>query len=190
MMEGNKVLRYSILLCRGLLVLIYVFMGVTVTGAIYWHFDPAFFSQVEVTEGFRPGYGLGGFHVYLSGNQPPESAILLSETSYVMMYWLLIRGVFFYVLTIVIIKKIIRILESIRSLKTFYMDNIRHFRTLARYAFLGFIVSSVNFSYFDDELSILIGTAFGPLLVAAACMVLAEIFEEGRNLMEDKNLIV
>ncbi len=187
---NNQIIRVAFLLSKGVMVLAIVLFFVFVAAVIHWHFDPTFYSRVDVSNCFRPGYGVNDIIYYPASKSLPSDAILLSNLNHMMVYWLLLRGAFFVFLTVAILRKVILILQSLQNTRTFYIGNIGHFRSIASLAFLGFIMSCFNFSYLDNGLQFSFTIAFGPLLLAVASLVLAEIFKEGSQLMEDKNLII
>ncbi|MDZ7774078.1 MAG: hypothetical protein U5K31_15245 [Balneolaceae bacterium] len=68
------------------------------------------------------------------------------------------------------------------------MSNIQ---SIARLAFAGFLLGCFNFSLFEGSNPHLqLGIALGPLMLSLGSLVLAEIFKEGRQLLEEQDLIV
>lgn len=76
------------------------------------------------------------------------------------------------------------------SKNTIINGNIQHFRKLALYGGLTFLLSSFNLSPLGGKWTFHLALAFGPLLFTVACLVLAEVFREGEALEEDKASIV
>lgn len=185
----NRIIKSALLFCKSILYLIYILLAAFMVMIIYWHFDPAAFTSIEVSDSYKAGFG-SDMRYITSVSQVAPDAIYLSELSYPMMYWLIVRNVFFFGLYLIIIKKIIGILYSIESVQTFYEDNVRIFKDLAKLGFIGAAVSCFNFMYLAGEFNISLTIPFAPLLFAVSCLVMAEVFNEGRRLLEDKNLIV
>lgn len=189
-MKRNKIISAAILLSRIFILLCAVlFLTFTIT-TIYWHFNADAFANVEVTNSFKAGFGVNDIRVYPVNTPKPADGIFLSELNYGMIYWLYLRGAFFFTLTVLILRKIILILRSINTLQTFYQDNIKHFQAIAQYAFLAFLLSCFNFSYLNGNSEISFKFAFTPLAFALGALVLAEVFKEGKQLLEDQNLII
>lgn len=188
-MRQNNVIRYGIWICRGIYGLCIFFFLLFTTSVIYWHMNPEIFSIFEVSEAFKAGYGINDIRILTTENSP-EYAVLLSELSAAILYWLYIRSVFFFAITWLMVKKIILVLGSIQSLQTFYQDNIEHFRDLAKLGFWGFLVSCFNIGFTDGDYQLNFSIVFGPLLFSMACLILSEVFREGKALLEDNNMIV
>ncbi len=186
----NQILSYSILLSSFILYLIGGLILINTAVTIYWHIDPSFFSNIEVTETFKAGYGNQSFE-YHPGTPPKESGrVFMDDLNHTMIYWIFFRGTFFMVLNILIIQKAIQLLKSIESLQTFYKNNIHVFKQLSKLGFAGVVFACFNFIYLDGELNINLTIPFAPLLFAMACLVMAEVFDEGRKLLEEQKLIV
>ncbi len=115
---------------------------------------------------------------------------MLSELSYVSIYWLYIRTALFILLTLLILRSIFQVLRSISHAETFHKANAHHFRSIGSYTLILFVLGSFNFGMYQGEGQFFFQLAFGPLLFALAAFVLAEVFREGSKLQEDKNLVV
>lgn len=153
-------------------------------------FYPQAVSAVEVTDSFDPGYGINEVNIHPDKDKIPAEAILLSDLNTIMACWLLLRGSFFFAISLFVIHKVMEILKGVRQIKTFYNENIQHFKNISRIVFIGFIVSCFNFSYMAGDFKLGLTIAWSPLLFSMASLVLAEIFKEGKELLEDKNTIV
>ncbi len=186
----NRIIRTALILSNGVLVLAMLFFVLFTIFLIHWHFDPMYYSRVEVSSCFNPGYGANGFNIYPATKELPTNAIVLATLNHIMVYWLFLRGTFFVMITTMILKKVIQVLRSMQTVNTFYQGNVEHFRAIALYSFLGFIASCFNFSYLQGHVNFSFTLAFGPLLLSVAALILGEVFEEGSHLFEDKNLVI
>lgn len=189
-MERNKILYFARFLTRFILILCFLFFTILVITIIYWHADPKAFSNVDVTHSFKAGFGVNNIRILFPAVQASSGTILLSDLNHAMIYWLFIRASLFLLLATFIIKRILLILKSIHNLTTFYSRNIRHFQEIASYAFLAFLLSCFNFSYLEGQFNLSIDLPFAPLSFAVSALVLAEIFKEGKQLLEDQNMII
>lgn len=189
-MPKNRILTLALFLSRlayGLCIAFYLgFLFVMVHST----FQPASYQLVEVSQAFRTGYGLNDIHFYFDAARAPADGIFLADLNSGMRLWLLIRGTAFFLLTFLIITYLIRILQSVQALKTFYEANIRHFRKIGWYALAGFVLSSFNFVLQGGTTSLRLDLAFGPLGVSLAAFILSEIFKEGKQLLDDQNSII
>ena len=190
-MERNKILWLALLLTRASLVICYLLISGLLVLLAWWMIDPAALSTVELSGTLDTGYSVGDFRFGVPPSEMAEDAIPMNELHPVMAGWLLVRGGIFFAITVTILRKGVDILQSIRSLKTFYADNIAHFQAIARLAFAGFLLGCFNFSLVEgSDPRITLGLALGPLMLSVGSLVLAEIFKEGRQLLEEQDLIV
>lgn len=189
-MKRNKVISSARVLSKIVRWLCYLFFGLFTIIVIHWHIAPDNYNQLEVTDGFKAGYGVNAFQWKPSTVMTENLALRMSELPAVMVYWLYLRAVIFFTITLFIIREADYILKSVASLKTFYDQNEEHFRKIARWAFIGFILSCFNFSYLNQGFQLDFRLVFAPLLLSIGSLVLAEIFSEGKELSEDQRMIV
>jgi len=187
---NNRILQTASILGKliiGLGVALFVLFFVAL---IYWHVQPSAFSMVDLQATLKAGFGVNGIRIYSNADSIPGNAVLMSEINQWLLYWIFIRGLIFIVLTVLITLSALRIIRSIRSLRTFYRDNVRQFKRIAFYGFIAFFFSLFNISYLDGQFDLHLKTAFGPLVLAIGALVLAEVFKEGAQLLDDQKLII
>lgn len=189
-MERNRILSLSKTACRFIKWLCIVLIALLTLGLFYWLIAPEQLSEINVSPGLDTGYGLSGFDLMDSDDSTDTVIVSLSELSGFMAGWIFLRNIFFLGITILIVRKIMSVLTSIDEVKTFYGSNIQHFRDLSLLGFIAFIASAVNFSYIAGSMQITVGLVPGPLLFSLACLVLAEVFREGKILLEENNMII
>jgi len=175
---------------RFLLRLSPVFLGIFATAIViflvHWHFDPQFYSNVEARTLGNARFGLAPLTRVGSG----EAAVPLSDIPNIMLYWVFIRTAAFVAMVAAIMQQGLCVLSNLATLKTFYEENIKAFETMARYAFFISILSSFNFLLTSDNFSFGLHFPIGPLLFALACVIIARVFDQGRQLSEEQKLIV
>ena len=181
-------LQLAVRFCQGISILILALLGAFVLLILYSLLNPDAFQTVLLTDAFRAEFGIG--HLKICSDCSGAGQWYLSELSAGMKIWLLIRGAVFFVLTYLILRMILRIIQSIRSISTFYEENIRTFKTLSRYGLLIALISMFNFFIQGDIADVNFSIPFTPLAFALGCWVLADVFEEGRILTEDRNSII
>jgi len=190
MAQRNHVIEAALFLCKIIFIVCVVMLSTFTIVLVYWYVDPSVFSRVDVTHNFGGGFGLDGFRVYTEGQVPPADGLMLSQLSLLMVCWLYVKAAFFTTIVLLILRRITRILKSIHSIQSFYQENIAHFKAMAQYGFIAFAISCFDFMYWQDQFTISLNFAWGPLAFAVACLVLAEVFKEGRDLLEDQKSIV
>ena len=185
-MSKNKVLLFTSLLTKTVFffsVLIYLLFILVIS---HWHFNQSFYEHWYLKNGFQAG--LDSFHINIT--EKDSEGISLSKLSHSMIYWLLLRTSIILFLVLTILRKLLNIIKSISSLQTFYDHNIKTFKSLS---IIGFILSGIgffNFGIVDGITNVHFTIPFGSLLFSAACLVLAEVFKEGKKLLDDSNAIV
>jgi len=186
-MAKDKTLRYTRLLLR-IFTIVYIFFFVLFLAlVVYWHIYPDDFGNVDMSSGFKAGFAVT--NIKFSPDNMPPKAIVLSDLSHAMMYWLVFRNTVFFVLGLLILRRINAVLHSIKTLETFYHENIQHFRTIGKLCFIIVGISFFNF-YYDGKLTVDLTLPFTPLLFGAASYMMAEVFKEGLALAEDNKSII
>ena len=183
-MERNRILNYGNLLARAVFWLLIVIMTVLTTGLIVWLIIPESFSSVRMVDPAGARFGTGTFK---TGS---AEGIALSELTSGMIFWIYFRGIFFAGIGLLIARKVLAVLSSIKQLKTFYSGNIEHFRDMARIGFIAFLFSCVNVGYINGVINLNFTLAIWPLTFSVACLVLSEVFREGKHLLEENEMIV
>lgn len=186
----NRTMRAAHLLGRLVIVLCALLYLAFFCAFVYWHFDRMAFQMVDLREAFNAGFGFDGVRLYTNDQKIPSNAVLMSDISRGMLYWLCLRMTLFFALTILITRSALQILRSISNLSTFYRDNPHHFKSIAFYSLIAFVFSTFNFFTHKGSTELYLKTAFGPLILAVAALVLAEVFKEGKKLLEEQNLII
>ncbi|MEZ4772648.1 MAG: DUF2975 domain-containing protein [Bacteroidia bacterium] len=187
-METNRTIQMAIWVTNGVMLLFILFFAGFAGILLHWHINPEAYCNVEISSGFKAGFGIQDIRI--NKENLSADSLSLSQLSHVMVYWLLLRSSLFFILSLAIILRIKKILHSIRTIHTFYDENIRHFKVMGKWALAAFGLSCFNFYYQNGDFDLNFTIAFAPLLFSVACFVMKEIFTEGKNLLEDKNLIV
>ncbi len=189
-MKENFIITMASKLSKLLLLLCGLFLLLFLIIFVHWHFDADTYSNVIFINSHQSGSSIGNLKFLIGDAQPGPNDLVLRDMHPMMMYWLLVRTILFFGLTIAIIVHIIRLLTAIREIDTFYQGNIDHFQKMAKLGFVVFFLSCFNLSYINDTADFHFSIAFGPLLFSIACLVMAEVFKVGKQLLEDKNMIV
>jgi len=189
-MSKNRIIKLAMTICKIILVFHFLFGAIVLLVAIHWHFSPSSYESVEITRTLQAHYGLKGIKLHFGQAPLNESAVYLSELNHLMVYWLVLRAFFFIGLNILIIRSVIKILRSIQNLNTFYNGNIIYLKNIAKYGFFAAVFSCFNISYVKSEFDLHLSIPFVPLILVSLALVLAEVFREGKILVEDKNLII
>ncbi len=185
----NRILRLGKIFTRIILITVLVMASGFLIVVIHWHFSPESYSSVKLNNGFKAGFGVGGFEWNTTELSEDPTGLFLNQLKPLMMYWLFFRAMVFSVILVLVFKKLISILNSIESLSTFYDSNISGFRSIGKYMAVASVFSFFNISHIDDW-NIHFVIPWVPLIICLWAYILAEVFSEGKTLLEDKNLIV
>ncbi len=187
-MVQGKILSYS----KGLFwvfMVLYVGSFILLLGLMaYWHINPTDFGNVDITSGFEAGFGVS--RITFSPENIPPRAIVLSEISYAMAWWLILRNTLFFVLGLLILLRIRSILQSFQSLQLFYETNIQHLRQIGQLFLIIAGLSFINFYAAEGDVQIDLTLPLASLLAAAGGFLMSEVFREGYALAEDQKSIV
>ncbi len=184
-MSDHKGMKWAHWLTRvafGAGLLLYLLLVVMV---IHWHINPEAYQTWYLVNGFDAG--LSNFKVKL---KPPGSeGLALSDLSAKSMYWWFFRSSLLFFMSLLILWKWMGIIRSIRSLKTFYDQNIRSFQSMAALGLWMALIGSFNIN-FEQSNMVNLSIPFGALLFSAGCLVLKMVFSEGKKLFEDSKAII
>ena len=145
-------------------------------------------GNIEISPYFVSGFG-GTITIRSCGDCLSENQLYHLDSGW--LAWLYFREGLVVILMVLITGGLISILNSLGDFKTFYDSNIEQFLKLARYGFIAFIIASFNIG--PSEVSgvhLDLTFAMGPLLFALGSLILAEIFREGKSLLEESKTIV
>lgn len=82
------------------------------------------------------------------------------------------------------------VLRSVRKLETFHQTNVIAFKKIGSSCFLIFGLSIFSYWGFDEYAKSSISIHLYILLISLIAFILAEIFKEGNNLMEENQLTI
>ena len=153
---------------------------------VHWHIHPQFYNDWYLQNAFQAG--LDSLHVRIS--RVDSSGISIGSLSAGMMWWLILRTSLILILMWIIILHVLRVLKSVASLQSFYEGNIRSFRMMAGVGLLVSAIAFFNFHDINNAMQWNFTIPFGPLVFSSFCLVLSEIFKEGKFLLEDSKSIV
>ncbi|MBW1297397.1 hypothetical protein [Aquimarina litoralis] len=186
-MKTNNTLQWALRLCNLVLALNIIGLLIFVSTIFASIFNIGIVDHIVLEEGFKSGFRIGNFK---TAKTIEDTMLLLSSISIPMKFWLMIRGIILFSITIFSLITTKKIIRSIKSLKTFYEGNIIHFKTLAKLGFIASFFSAFNFIWQEDISNVHFSIPFSAISFSVACLVLSIVFKEGKILMDDKESIV
>jgi hypothetical protein len=88
------------------------------------------------------------------------------------------------------IKEFSTVIESVKSIETFHQKNILSFRKMHKYLFIIFILSSITIINAQEANFYSYSLQLTPLILSVAALVMAEIFKQGNQLLEESQLTI
>lgn len=175
-------------LCQLSILVLILFASVFVGGIGYTLVQADAFPQLIINELFEAGYGLGG--VKWCASCTGENFMHFSDIQQSMKLWLLLRATLFFALAFLIVVELKKVLLSIRDTTTFYRANYRSFSAIGNYGFLISFFSAFNFYVQGGESLFNLSIPFLELGFSLGSWVLADIFWEGKLLLDDNQSII
>lgn len=125
------------------------------------------------------------------GQKPTnEEKLKLSDWNTESLYFNYLKFSAILILLYLSINQFRRVLKSVRKLETFHQTNVRAFKKIGSYCLIISGLSIFNYWEFNDYAKSSISISFNILFIALIAFILAEIFKEGNNLMEENQLTI
>ncbi len=175
-------------LCQLSILLLLLFAAVFAGGIGYALVEPNAFPNLVINDLFEAGYGLGG--IKWCTDCHGENVLHFSDIAIPMKLWLLLRATLFFSLAFLVVLELKKVLLSIRDTATFYRANYRSFSAIGNYGFLISLFSAFNFYVQEGESLFNLSIPFLELGFSLGSWVLADIFWEGKLLLEDNQSII
>ncbi len=181
---------------RKAIILSNVLMTLTLLGMVgvaafwaYWTLSPETFANWTLCD--KSDSSGTFFNMYICVDAYEGEGKSINDIPSFWKFWMFFQLIMTLGIYYLIMREIKVILSSMKSLNTFYEGNIRHFKVLARLAFIGWIVSLISFhESANGHITLLFEFSIGMLILAMAFSLLSRIFEEGKLLLDDKRMIV
>lgn len=190
-MERVNTLRLFVLLCKLLYILIAVSAICATVILIHIQIDPQYYARWNAD--LLPQNGILTYSVFerwhpdLSTEDTLLSLDKIKKTSLYINYLQIIGILSFIFLTV---KEFLNIIESVKLKETFRQRNILSFQKMYKYLFVIFILSSVTSVNAQEANFYSYSIQFTPLILSLAALIMAEIFKQGNQLLEENQLTI
>jgi len=184
-------------LCLGLALLLGIF--------VHWHLNPEHYKSVLVmakdgTIAFTDGKPI-------SSNPLPDqedvhlpdktNSAYLSNTGYYLnelnafsVYYIFCQTLLSIILSLFMVREVIRILKSVQERQTFTAINVKSFRLLGYLCLAMLALNSIGYLSTNQDSNLSFSLNFTVLAFMLAAFIMAEIFKEGQNLSEQDQLTI
>jgi len=189
-MNKNTLLNIANFLCQFYKVLIAMVIIITTAIFIHFQFDRDSYNEwkIEQPESDSP---IRYETTNLVGENPiGDQKLKLSDWRIASLYFSYLKFIAILILNYLIITQFGRVLKSVRKLKTFHQTNVEAFRKIGYYCLLITGLSTFNYWAFNDYTKSSFSISINILLLSLIAFILAEIFKEGNNLMEENKLTI
>jgi hypothetical protein len=194
-MTKNILLNIGVIICK-FLRLFYIVIFLILTGIfVHYQISPSTYQNVDFDSKVNStGFTLkksSSYKIHVDGKLPKDSEVFtFDKLKYSSLYFNFIKFTIVMLLSYLCVKEFQRVIESVKKIKAFQKRNISSFRRIAIYLSIIFLlVSYWSFSFEQG------GTSgfyfyFEPLILALLAYIMAEIFKEGNDLLEENKLTV
>jgi len=198
-MTKNRLLNIAIGSCK-FIKLIYI-LSFILTTVIFIHIqiDSGAYNDIKINHtGTSTTFSIGSNKSYSdTWKDPYNEVFVLEKLTTTTIYLIYFKFACIFILLFLSIKEFQNIIQSVKRLDTFRLNNILSFRQIGKYSILYFtlillyfILSFNKTLYFGQGGFSQTSISFTPLLFAFISFILAEIFKEGNKLQQENELTV
>ncbi|MCK0157393.1 DUF2975 domain-containing protein [Cellulophaga sp. F20128] len=190
-MTKNKLLNIAILACKGLRILWIFIFTISTLFFIHFQINKDFYKDMEIKFNEPSGFNISSSETLFTqnseGDKKSSSIQQITTASLYINYIKFTAVLLFYFLSL---KEFQKVIESVKHLKTFQLNNVNSFRRIGKYAFIIFILSSFTFITYQHTATSGFQISFTPLILMLLAFILAEIFKEGNMLRKENDLTI
>ncbi len=198
-MTKNKLLNIAIGICK-FLKMIYILSFVVIT-IIFIHIqiDKEAYNNLKINHTDPQTTLSVGINKSYSDKweNPYNEVYVLGKFTTTTIYLIYFKFTCIFALLFLSIKEFQNIIQSVKRLDTFRLNNNISFRKIGKYLILYFVLTLLYFTltfknslYFGQGGFSQTSISFTPLLFALISFILAEIFKEGNKLQQEKDLTI
>ena len=198
-MTKNKLLNIAIGICK-FLKLIYILSFVLITIVfIHIQIDKEAYNDLKINQTDPQTTLSVGINKRYSDKwkNPYNEVYVLGKLTTTTIYLIYFKFTCIFALLFLSIKEFQNIIQSVKRLDTFRLNNILSFRKIGKYLILYFVLTLLYFLltfentlYFGQGGFNQTSISFTPLLFALISFILAEIFKEGNKLQQENELTI
>ena len=198
-MTKNKLLNIAIGICK-FLKLIYILSFIVITiNFIHIQIDKEAYNDLKINHTDPQRTLSVGINKSYSDKweNPYNEVYVLGKLTTTTKYLIYFKFTCILALLFLSIKEFQNIIQSVKRLDTFRLNNIISFRKIGKYLILYFVLTLLYFTltfenslYFGQGVFSQTSISFTPLLFALISFILAEIFKEGNKLQQEKDLTI
>ena len=189
-MNRNSLLNIANFFCQLFKFSIAVSIIIITTVFIHFQFDRGSYNEWKLE---KPTYD-SMIHIetesYVGQKPIREEKLKLSDWNTESLYFNYLKFTAILILLYLSINQFRTVLKSVRKLETFHQTNVTAFKKIGNYCLLIGGLSVFNYWKFSNHAISSFSIPFIILFVALISFILAEIFKEGNNLVEENQLTI
>ncbi|PWJ57089.1 Protein of unknown function (DUF2975) [Dyadobacter jejuensis] len=190
-MKKVNTLEFSVLLCKSLYILIALMaIGATVI-FIHLQMDPLYYTRWNVSFLTQKGIlSYSFFESWHTDHTKANSLIALDKIKVTSLYFNYLQIIGILTLIFLTVKEFLKVIESVKLIETFHQRNILSFQKMCKYLFVIFILSSITIVNAQEANLYSYSLRFTPIILSLAALIMAEIFKQGNQLLEENQLTI
>ena len=189
-MTKNRLLNISIVLCKSIK-LIYILFFIALTFVfIHIQMDRDFYKEQKITITPNKTDFFMSSQSKLKPEQLDSDIYILANLNTTSLYlgYFQISGILF--ILFLSAKEFQKILESVKQVKSFEVENIKSFRRIGKLIFIYALLTSFQILNYDNGYFHGIGISFTTLSIVLLAFIMAEIFKEGYAIKQENDLTI
>ncbi len=193
-MKKNTLLNIAIVICK-FLRLFYFIVFLMLTGLfIHFQVSPSSYENVDFKTKLNDnGISMGStsYKIHVDGKAPDDSDVfVLNKLKRSSLYFNYLKFTALLLLIYLCVKEFQKVIDSVKEIKTFQKVNVSSFKKIGKYLLI--ITVLIGYSSFTFQGGGKSGfyIPFTPLVLSLLAYIMAEIFKEGNNLLEEYKLTV
>lgn len=178
---NNTILKAAIITARIIQIMVSVSILVLVIIMITWPMNPEFYDRISLA------LNNGVFTISTIEN---AEVVPFSEYAIGYVYYALLKALFISITFLAILKTVLKLIRSIKDLRTFRKENVESFRNIGLLFILLLILNITTIRETGGTMTLTVQFLLNYAVYSLICFVLAEIFKEGNRLHEETQLTI
>lgn len=193
-MKKNTLLNIAIVICK-FLRLFYFIIFLILTGLfIHFQVSPSSYENVDFKTKLNDNgiiMGSTSYKIHVDGKSPDDSDVfVLNKLKLSSLYFNYLKFNAFLLLIYLCVKEFQKVIDSVKKIKTFQKVNVSSFKKIGKYLLIISVLMGYSSFTFQGGGKSGFHIYFTPLVLSLLAYIMAEIFKEGNNLLEEYKLTV
>ncbi|TRO64458.1 DUF2975 domain-containing protein [Christiangramia sabulilitoris] len=189
-MNRNSLLNIANFLCQFFKIIIGVSIIIIAAFFAHFQFERDSYADLKIEEPTNNSI-IRFESESIAGKEPLDfQSLRLSDWKTGSLYFTFFKVTMIMTLTYLSLNQFEKVLKSVKDLKTFHQTNVNSLRRIGYYCLLITGLSIFNYWEFGVYAKSSISISLDVLLITLLAFILAEVFKEGNNLLEENQLTI